>query len=193
MAGHILPQPLLGVITPVGGAQLDEDGGVGESHVRLDNEHMKLPAGFVELFNDRFMSESGSGGEVVDILIKKGIEQLPVGANTRCVFFRNETEFLIGVDNRPHVGLARERLQNVAHGFDLAVVRLNGFDAGTRLERIGRIGDDDPVAMAVEGEALGERGAPLPSLLRGREAGGGQQNEKSGTQRFQVAAPICFS
>ena len=81
---------------------------------------------------------------------QKLFELPPVSSNTAGVGLRNEVQFLVGVYGWLDVpGFAQKRERHGEHS-RLFSIGDDGFHAIARLGWIRRVGDDDPIAMAVE-------------------------------------------
>ena len=79
-----------------------------------------------------------------------------VGGDAGRVLFGDEGKLRVHEDVGAHVNGVLDCGQDVAKDVDLRGVGFDGFDARGGLERIGRVDDEDPVAVAEEGHGLRE-------------------------------------
>ena len=96
------------------------------------------------------------------------------GGDPRRVGLRHEWQLGIEVDDGADVARRGDRLEHAAHHRDVVCRGVEGLDAGARLPGIGRVRDDNPVAVAEERQPLVEGRAPGGSERRGRRGGHGR-------------------
>src|SRR5580658_7345444 len=77
------------------------------------------------------------------------------------VFFRDKGQFGVHGDDGAHVNRRVYGLHNMPNDLQLAGVGFDGFNAGSGLERIGRIDDQNPVAMAKQRHGFRDFCPPL--------------------------------
>jgi hypothetical protein len=71
------------------------------------------------------------------------------------------------------MGVFSNSVQHVLEDFRYVTVGKNRLDTGGRLQRVGRVGDNDPVPMAEERKAIADFLLPSFSNVRGRNGSEG--------------------
>jgi hypothetical protein len=137
------------LIAPVGGPEFEEDGGVGNRHVRFNNEDAEITAYLTELGNDLVVQH-----RLLSAASEQGCQLLPIGGDSGCILVVHELKLFVDVDDGPDVLGSRDAGENLLYYVDLICTGNDRFDAAAGLSRISGIGDDDPVSMAVESKPL---------------------------------------
>ena len=179
-SGYFSAEAGFGVCGPVFAIESYEDRGVGDSQGGFEDEDLELFAGFVN-GGDDFEVGLGLDGvgaeEVGDFVAVAGCAGgLVIG---------DEGEFGVHGDVGANVDGAVDGAEDVTDDFELIGTGVDGLNAGGGLEGIGGIDDEDPVAMAEEGELLIDFG--LPGGGSGALGlGDGWEGEKDGESEEQA-------
>ena len=146
---HRGPKPLLTLSIPISAVQFEKHGCIRNSHVGFDYQHSKQLASAIELRDDLFVWKDAHFG-----FREKAAEPFPVGTDARGVFLTNEGQFLVGINVRFDVLASDENGGRAFLHRGLFLIGNNGFDCWPGLCRVRRVGDDEPVAMTVELQAI---------------------------------------
>src|SRR6185312_11210664 len=148
---HRGPKAFLCLSIPVATFQFKKYRSIGNAHGGLDQQHTEHLADAVQPGNNLLV------GQDAHVLSFQKLFELPaVSSNTAGVGLRNEIQFLVGVNGWLDVlGFAQKRKRRGEHS-RLFSIGDDGFHATARLGWIRRIGDDDPITMAVERQPVFE-------------------------------------
>lgn len=147
---------LLGVGGPVGAAEFEEDGRVGNGEIGLDDEEAKDLGDLIEFGDDVVVQD----GFLIGVL-EQGVELRAELSDAGRVFFRDEVEFAIEIDVGSDVAAGADGVEDFARNFEMACTGDDGFDSRLGLGGIGGVRYDDPIAVAVEGEESVELAFPV--------------------------------
>ena len=164
---------LLLLAVPVGAVKLEEGRGIGHGERCLDDDDVVEAAGGVHLFEE-FLVEHALC-LVAAYLGHLGAETIDTGH----VGLSDEVEFAVVIDVGKDVGRSVDVRFHLAEHLGIRFVGVERRDAVGRLEGIGHVSDDDPVAVAEEGQLLGELSFPVAggSRLRSGLTGGHGDND----------------
>ena len=161
---HLCAEARFAVVAPVFAVEAEEDRGVGDGQCGFEDEDVDQLSGLVDVGDELFV---GHG------LHRTASEQLgdlfAVGCNAGSVLLGNEGQFGVHEDFGPHVDGFADGLEDEANHFELSGVGLNGFNSRRRLQGIGRVDDQDPVAVAEQRQVVADLGLPTGGS-RGRSA-----------------------
>ena len=153
---HPRAHALLGVGGPVFAIEAKKNGGVGNGHRGFEDENVELLAGLVDLVDDALV------GHGFDLVVGEDVLDLfAVGGGPGSVVIGYEGEFGIHVDERADVDGAVDGSEDIAEDVEVRCVGLDGLDTGRRLERVGRVDDQNPVAMTEKGHCFVDARLPV--------------------------------
>jgi len=88
--------------------------------------------------------------------LQRALEPIAIAVNSRRVFLVDEGELLIHMDDGVNVLAGVEARKHLFDGGLLAYAGDDGFDSRAGLQRIGGVGDHNPIAVAKQRQPLVE-------------------------------------
>ena len=173
---HLFAEALFGVGAPVFAVEPDEDRGVGDGEGGFEDQHAEAFAGLVDVGDDLIV-----GNEFDRVVFEQVVDLGAVLGDTGGVLFGDVGKLGVHGDDGADVDGGLDGVEDGADHVQLVGVGLDNLEAGRGLQGVGRVDDQDPVAMAEQGHGFLEAGLPVGSgLSRGRE--GWCENEESGEE-----------
>lgn len=146
---HSAAELALVLVAPVRSSQFQKDGGVGNRHVRFDDEDVEVTAYLTE-FGDDLVVQHG----LLIAASEQSRQLLAISGDSGSILFADELQLFVDVNDGPDVLRGRDAGENLLYYVDLICTGNDRLDAAAGLRRISGIGDDDPVSMTVEREPL---------------------------------------
>ena len=166
---HSDSQALLRIVAPVFAVEPEEDGRVGHGQPGLENENVNELPGLVNVADHLFV------GHRLDVQAIKKLANLgAVLIDAGGIVLGEEGQFGVHEDVGANVDGAADGSHDIAEDIELVGIGIDGFDPGRGLQGVSRIDDEDPVAVAEQGQVVGD--LRLPS----RRSGGGQGRRGGG-------------
>jgi hypothetical protein len=153
---HASAKAFFGVGGPVFTVEADEDRGVGDGHCGFEDEDVELLAGFVDLGDDPFVRDG------FNLVVTEKLGDLcAICGGSGGVIVWDEGEFGIHIDEGADMDRVIDGAEDVLKHIEMGSIGLDGFDTERGLQGVGGVYDEDPVAMAQEGDRFVDLRMPV--------------------------------
>ena len=184
---HLRAQPRFGLVAPVLAVQPNENRRIRNRFVRLEHQNLKRLPRLADRGNHLVV-----GLRLNPIRSQQIGDVRPVLPRARRVLVGHKRKLRIHIQVGPHMHGVVDRAQHDFQHINQRSMRLHRFHARRRLQRIRRVDNEDPVAMAEQRHHLRHPGPPcirrgLGLRVRDRRRANQRESEQIPEHRTSIA------
>src|ERR1700722_936857 len=172
---HLAAKLFLLIGAPILAVEANEDGSIRNRHFRFQDEHVERLSSLVNVGDDFF------GRKLLDSI---GFQELPdvrtIFGNSRRVIVGHKGQFGVHEDDGAYLDGMIDRVEDRTDDFKLRRASVDGFDSRRNLQRVGRVDDEDPVAVPQQRHRIEQSIVPVGSGCVSRQRNGEQKHGQPG-------------